>query len=312
MAVIFVPDREGDIPDIRWKNAFERHLPNLSFCQWPIQKKAPEIKYAIVWKPPEKIWRFLPNLEAVFVLGAGVDSVLQGGRIPNEVRIVRIVDGGMARPMSFYALHACLFFQGGFQKYRENQLSGTWEVFDYSPPEKFPVGVMGVGVIGHQVANTLLENGFPVIGWARTKKINRKYKVFTGKEELNLFLSNLKILINVLPYTKSTRGILNSKTLYQVPRGSFLINIGRGEAIVENDLVAAIECEHICGAFLDVFLNEPLPPDHPFFHNKSIFITPHIAAPTFVEEAIEQIISNIKLMNSGQNPIGLVDKQQGY
>ncbi len=312
MGVIFVPD-EGDLQAGKeWKAAFRSKFPKMQFLEWPIQSKALGIRYAIVWKPPTDVWDFLPSLETIFVLGAGVDFVLGNKKIARKIQIVRLLDAGMAKPMAEYVLYAALFFQRGFDQYQKDQCHKNWVPREYQPLTDWPVGVMGVGVIGEKVANTLVANGFPVFGWARTVKETSGYKVFSGSKELKLFLSKIKILVNVLPLTSATAGLLNSEFFNKLGKGSYFINIGRGETVVEKDFLEGIESKHIEGAFLDVFCQEPLPADHPFFQNTAIYVTPHVAAPTIFNLAVDQILNNIQLIERGLQPEGLVDTEKGY
>ena len=313
MGLIFAKDENEKTPDKRWIESFKKFLPEMRCLEWPINQISPDVKYAVVWKPSKKLWEFLPNLEYVFVLGAGVDSIVWGSnKISKNINVVRIVDGGMSKPMADYVLCACIFFQRALDKYRDNQLRGIWQQIPYNPPRNWRIGVMGVGVIGSKIAEALTRHGFDVSGWARTKKSDRGYEVMVGKKALRKFLSEINILVNVLPLTDETHNILNKRTFSQMRRASFLINIGRGETIVESDLLSAIDSGQIKGAFLDVFEEEPLRTDHPFFSNPSIFITPHVAAPTFFQEAFDQILKNIRLIEAGKQPAGLISRSLGY
>ncbi len=311
MGVVFVPDDNDLSSGLKWRRAFTEYFPDMAYFEWPIYQKESEIRYAIVWNPPSSIWALLPNLDTVFVLGAGVDFVLQQ-KLPPNVKVVRLLDAGMAKPMATYALFASLFFQRSFDKYQRHQAQKQWRPLDYTSPKKWPIGVMGLGTIGRQVASTLVDNNFPVIGWSRTAKPNLAYDVFSGPGELSQFIADIKILVNVLPLTSSTRGIVNSKLLYQMKPGGYLINIGRGATINEKELSQAISSGHLEGAFLDVFWEEPLPSNSSLYDHPQVVITPHVAAPTVFEEAVNQIMNNIRLIEDKVSPKGLVDRELGY
>ena len=311
MGVIFVPDDNDRSSGMKWRKAFKKYFPDMPYLEWPIHQKELGIGYAIVWNPPSSIWALLPNLHTLFVLGAGVDFVLQQ-KLPPNVKVVRLLDAGMAKPMATYVLFASLFFQRSFDKYQRYQAQKQWRPLDYTSPKEWPIGVMGLGIIGRQVASTLMDNNFPVIGWSRTAKPNLTYDVFSGSGELSQFIANIRILVNVLPLTSSTRGIINSRLLYQMKPGGYLINIGRGATINEKELSQAINSGHLGGAFLDVFSEEPLSSDSPLYDYPQVVITPHVAAPTVFEEAVNQIMNNIRLIEAGASPKGLVDREQGY
>ena len=175
------------------------------------------------------------------------------------------------------------------------------------------VGILGTGVLGVAVAERLAANGYPVSCWSRTQKQTGKGidNVF-GTNALAQLLPVCNVLVCLLPLTDDTVGILNKALFSQLPRGAFIINCARGEHLVDDDLVEALNDEHLSGALLDVFHTEPLPADHQFWGHPSIIITPHEAASTLPQEAAQQIVGNMLRVHKGQTPAGLVDRSRGY
>lgn len=126
------------------------------------------------------------------------------------------------------------------------------------------------------------------------------------------FLANVNILVCLLPLTPTTTNILNAQLFAQLPRGAYVINVGRGSHLVEDDLLAALDCGQLSGACLDVFRQEPLPIDHPFWQRKEIIITPHISSVTDPQAAVRQIVANYRRLQQNQSLINAIDRNRGY
>ena len=246
------------------------------------------------------------------MLGAGVDNVLNDPALVAGVPVVRLVDAGMSGPMAEYALYAVLHFQRRMADYFEQQREAIWRPRDELLAGQWPVGVMGLGVIGAAVALRIAAQGYSVAGWSQSGKAINGVKVFAGASGLKPFLANTRVLVNVLPLTPQTRGILNAQTFAAMPRGSYVVNIGRGGHMVDADLIAALDSGQLAGTMVDVFDQEPLPATHSFWRHPKIIVTPHVAAPTIVSEAGAQVIENIRRLERGEPPLGVVDCKKGY
>lgn len=171
---------------------------------------------------------------------------------------------------------------------------------------------MGTGIIGGLIARYLIALGYRVRGWSRSGTLVNGMEVFAGDEQFESFLRGSNSVINVLPLTGHTRGILNARTFAAMPRGSYVINIGRGGHLVESELLDALESGQIAGAMLDVFNEEPLPASSPLWTHPDVVITPHVAGVTIAAEAEAQVVANIRRMEQGELPIGIVDRAKGY
>jgi len=284
----------------------------MAFRVWPDSGTADAIRYALVWRHPPGSLAGLRYLNAILVLGAGVDAVLNDPELPAGVPVLRLLGAGMSGPMAEYALYAVLHFQRRMAKYFEQQRGAIWQP-DIEPlARQWPVGVMGLGVIGAQVAQRIAAQGYPVAGWSRRGTPTQDIEVYAGEEGFEPFLARTQVLVNVLPLTQQTQGILNGRTFATMPRGSYIVNIGRGGHIVDADLIAALDSGQLAGAMLDVFEQEPLPAAHPFWCHPGIIVTPHIAAPTIVADAAAQVVENIRRLERGEPPVGLVDRCRGY
>ena len=183
---------------------------------------------------------------------------------------------------------------------------------DRANAQRPTVGVMGLGEMGEQVATKIHAFGYAVRGWSRTRRAIDGVECFAGNTEFDEFLRSVNVLVCMLPLTKSTRGILNVKTLSMLPRGAYLINAGRGEHMVEVDVLAALQSGQLAGALLDVFATEPLPADNPLWAHPNVIVTPHVAATTPIREACAQIVDKIERMERGEPVSGIVDRGIGY
>ena len=272
-----------------------------------------EITTVLAWKPDDEQFKKLPNLKFVQSTGMGIDHLVECPSIPRDAMIARIIDHDMREQMAEYSLYGALKAYRNIQYYNQFQAQNLWKMKRRPFKEDLTVGVLGLGELGAYVANELKNYGFNVIGWKNSaSKPNCDIAYYHGKDQLPDFLKQCNILVCLLPLTEETRHILNQKTFAFLPKGAYLINPARGGHVNEEDLLASIQSEHLSGALLYVFETEPLPNDHPFWHESAIEITPHIAAMTNPISASQQVAENFKLVREGQLPNNLVDLNRGY
>lgn len=294
-----------------WLRDLRSALPHAEIRLWQAGDTAPA-DYAIVWKPPFEMLQAHPELKAVFNLGAGVDAILQLKVVPEQLPLIRIDDGGMAEQMAEFATHAVLRYYRRLDQYESLARRGVWKPLEPFDKADFGVGVLGLGVLGQRITESLRHFGFNVSGWSRSPKALPGVTGYAGAGQLNDFLRSARVLICMLPLTPDTAGILNRNTLSQLPRGAYLVNLARGGHLVEADLPPLLESGQIAGATLDVFHEEPLPASHPFWQDPRIAITPHISALTIRSEAARQIGEKIVALQRGEPVLGLVDRSRGY
>ncbi|ASC78131.1 glyoxylate/hydroxypyruvate reductase GhrA [Serratia sp. SRS-8-S-2018] len=299
-----------------WLIGIKQRLPQAEIREWQRGDERPA-DYALVWRPPHEMLANRRDLKAVFALGAGVDAILDQerkhpGTLPAGVPLLRLEDTGMAQQMQEYALSYVLRYFRRFDEYQALQQRQEWQPLDPHSLDDFTIGILGAGVLGQSVARKLTEFGFSVRCWSRSAKQIDGVQSFAGEAQRGAFLDGVKLLINLLPNTPETVGILNRELFAQLRPGAYLINIARGAHLVEADLLAALEQEQLAAATLDVFAREPLPQDHPFWRHPRVTITPHIAAITLPQQAMDQIAANIRALEAGHAPAGVVDRQRGY
>jgi glyoxylate/hydroxypyruvate reductase A len=290
----------------------KQRQPNLDLRVWPECGKLEEIEIVLAWQPPLGVMQKLPNLKLIISLGAGVDHILRDPNLPKQVPIVRLMCDRVTWQMAQYVTLAVLLFQQRLIEYQQLQRSQRWESLPVANARCFTVGILGLGVFGSTIAKKLAAIGFPVRGWSRTPKQIEGVECFYGNEQFELFLSQCRAIVCVLPLTPETKGILCQKTFSALPQGAYLINVGRGQHLIEADLLKALDSGQIAGACLDVFDPEPLPNHHPFWSHPRIIVTPHISGEAQPDDVADFILETIALHNTGQPLQYIVDRNRGY
>jgi glyoxylate/hydroxypyruvate reductase A len=324
-----------------WLLGLRAALPGAELSLWA--PGAPPADYAVVWAPPQHFFDEQAQLKAVFNIGAGVDALLKL-KLPPQAQIVRLDDAGMSVQMAEYVCHAVIRHFREFDAYEADTRQGKWSFRKPRARGDFPVGIMGLGVLGQRVAQSLVQFEFAVNGWSRRPKAPGDWaterfapcpppalrapplpaqnalspsplagvKCFSGADGFKDFLAASRLLVCLLPLTPDTRDIMNRDTLSRLQAGGYVINVARGAHLVEDDLLALLDSGHLAGATLDVFRTEPLPGEHPFWKHPKITVTPHTSARTLRSESIVQIAGKIAKMQRGEPVAGVVDRKRGY
>ncbi|OKL38829.1 2-hydroxyacid dehydrogenase [Pontibacter flavimaris] len=295
-----------------WVKALKKKRPDLELYVFPDDQPREEITFALSWGHPLGMFREYPNLKCISSLGAGVDHILKDPDIPEQVQIARIKDENLTSDMANFTMALVLNHLRDLHHYKAAEETQTWKPLRYKRNAEVTVGVMGIGTLGSEVARRLSSIGLRVTGWASSAKQLEGVGVYAGQGEFDAFLATADILICLLPLTPDTTDILNKETFLKLPKGAFLINVARGEHLVEEDLLEMLETGHLSGASLDVFREEPLPESHPFWAHPRINVTPHIASVTNPESAVDQILENYDRIQNGQQPLNLVSRAKGY
>ncbi|WP_404400024.1 2-hydroxyacid dehydrogenase [Pelagibacterium halotolerans] len=275
-----------------------------------------EVRYLFAWKPAPDAFEGLDNLKAIFSLGAGVDALLRHPNLP-DVPIVRFVDADMTQSMSDYVIAQVTMHHRLISRYQAHQRAKVWTQLYPPPATDIAVGIMGLGVLGEDAARKIKMLGFTVNGWSRTPKSIGGVVSFAGAESVPDFLAATDILVNLLPLTEETRGILNTKTFKglrrgKLPGGPVVVNAARGGHQVEADIVAALEDGTLGAASLDVFEIEPLPKTSPLWTLPNCYITPHIAAVSNEANGVRYFSEMLTAHERGEPLANLVDRGRGY
>ena len=295
-----------------WLDGLQAAFPQASVQLW--SPGAPPADYAVVWAPPQSFFDEQPQLKGIFNIGAGVDALVKL-RLPEGVPVVRLDDAGMSVQMAEYVCHAVIRHFREFDAYEADVAAGTWSYRKPRMRADFPVGVMGLGVLGERVSRALAQFDFPVLGWSRSAKSISGVTCYSGDDGLQDFLAASRVLVCLLPLTPETENIMRRDKLSKLLPDAYIVNVARGRHLVDDDLIALIDEGRIAGATLDVFRTEPLPAAHAFWTHPKITVTPHTSARTLREESIAQIAGKIRRLHEGSSVAsmaGVVDLKKGY
>lgn len=267
------------------------------------------VKMAITWKHPKGSLQSFTHLQLVASMGAGVDHIIQDDTISRNLKIVRVKDDQLAQSMTEYVLAQVLAIKRRLAYFRNQQQQKVWAYTD-KPEREIVVGILGLGQLGMHTAKHLQLLGIPVRGYAQSSKF-LDFPTYTP-EELKQFLSKVNVLICMLPLTATTNNMLNSDFFNLCNKNTILINVARGKIVHEPDLVTALNNGNLESAILDVFEQEPLPENHPFWSMPNVTITPHISSITNPLAAIPQLANNYINLIEGEPLKNEVSWQKQY
>lgn len=309
MSILIIFENKDSKP---WENLLKEKLPDTLIEVYPNVKDNSAVDFVICWKPKTGILDQFPNTKVIQSVGASIDHITNSQNINRNTVITRIIDAQLSSDMWEFLLTVVLSQIKNIPNYATQQKLKIWKQHEYKSINNTTISILGLGSIGGLVAKNFANLGFKVKGWSTSKKEISTIQSFTGENELDKFLEKSNFLINLLPLTKKTKGILNAKTLQKLTKGTFLINVGRGKHLIEEDILKLIDNSHLSGALLDVFNEEPLPENHPFWNHPKIQITPHIASLTNIKSVINQVIENYKRFINNQELLNTVSIKKGY
>ena len=309
MSILLIFENKNVAP---WRSHLIEKLPSTTIEVYPNVKDSSEVDFIICWKPKKKVFEQFPNIKIIQSVGASIEHITNSQTIHKASIISRIVDEKLSHDMWEFLITIVLSELKNMRSYAAQKLDKTWQQHHYKSVNNTTVSILGLGSIGGYVAEKFAQIGFNVKGWSTSKKEILKVKSYCGKNEFDAFLDNSDFLINLLPYTDETKDILNQSVFQKLPKNAFLINVGRGEHVVDKDLIDSLNTSMLSGAFLDVFREEPLPKEHPFWSHSKIQITPHVASLTNVKRATEQIAENYRRFLNNEELLNIVSLEKGY
>lgn len=295
-----------------WQRQLQQKLEGVGVEIYPNVRHPEDISFALCWKPDKNILRQFSNLQVIQSVGAAVDHIIQSQDLSADYILTRIVDERLSEDMFEFVLTGVMAHMKQFSAYRSDQKEKNWKQRPYNTVGDTTIAILGLGKIGAYVSAKLATIGFRVKAWSKSKKSIEGVRCYHGEEGFKKTLNGSDILINILPLTPETENILNREHLGQLSKNGYLINVGRGEHLVDAHLIELIEKKHLSGALLDVFRKEPLPHDHVFWQYDQITITPHIASITNIDTASNIVVSNYKKFLKGEELSFKVSLKKGY
>lgn len=304
---------------LAWQQALAQACPGVTWLA--PNRGTDDVDVAVVANPPPGALRGLRGLRLIQSLWAGVDRLLGDPTLPADVPVARMVDPLMTRAMAETAAWATLALHRGFPHYAQQQARAQWQQLEQRRAQDIGVLVLGMGEMGRSVAQALVGLGYRVSGWSSrppqdwaetADTADAAVQRLWGRQALQPALAQAQVVLNLLPLTPATRGIIDADFLAALPRGASLVNLARGAHVVDAELLAALDSGHLAHAVLDVFQIEPLPPAHPFWRHPGVTVLPHVAALTDRRSAASVVADNLTRLARGQAVRHLVDRSRGY
>ncbi|WP_333661388.1 glyoxylate/hydroxypyruvate reductase A [Chishuiella changwenlii] len=294
-----------------WQEKLSAQFTDTKVEVYPEISNPEDVEFIIAWKPHKGYINEFPNAKVIQSAGAGIDHLLHT-KLPEHVKVTRIVDEELKQDMFEHVLACIMISMKNMYKYSESQENKEWKPVNYQSIKDITITVLGLGKIGQFVAEKFVNLGFKVQGWSNSEKQIEGVKSFSGELELAEAANGIDFIVNILPLTNETKGILNKNLFDKFSENTVLINVGRGAHLVDEDLTDALQSNQIKEAYLDVFNEEPLPVDHPFWENDKVFMTPHVASITNTSSVLLQIEDNYYKMKQKADLTNEVSLEKGY
>jgi len=309
---ILLATRMGADEQALWLSLLQAALPNERLVSAREAATDRQIDIAVVANPASAALHNLPNLRFIQSLWAGVEILLKDETIPKEIPLARMVDPAMNTAMAETALWAVLSLHRGYFECAAQQAQRRWQRVPQPRADEVSVAVLGLGQMGRAVATRLVQNGYRVSAWCLNAGMLEGVQTLHGKIAFGQVLAAADIVVNLLPLTPATRGLLNAQSFALMRGGASLVNLARGAHVVDADLLAALNSGHLKRAVLDVFHTEPLPSNHPFWTHPQVTVLPHVAAQTDPRSAVQVVARNIISHRADGHVLHLVNRHAGY
>ena len=294
-----------------WQAALQEAVDGLEVRIWPDVGNPEDIEYILIGRIDLAELPELPNLKLMVSLYAGVEGLLANPNLP-DAPLVKAEPMTGDSSLTEYAVTHVLRHHRNLPAYAALQARHEWKGLPHKRASERCVGFLGYGSLSKPMADLLTYMNFNVIAWARTPKPDAAIEVFHGPSGFDGFLAAAEIVVNMLPLTPETEGILNTAAFAKLPEGAAVINLGRGAHVIDADLIQALDSGHLAAATLDVTSPEPLPSESPLWDHAQVTIMPHVARRPNISDSLPLIVENIKRVNDGNTLQQLVDRAAGY
>jgi phosphoglycerate dehydrogenase-like enzyme len=261
----------------------------------------------------ERVWRAAPRLRWIHTRPAGVDHLLFADLAASPIPMTNS-RGVFSAALAEFALLGLLFFLKDTRRMLASQERAKWEPFEPMPVAGRTVGIVGLGDIGRAVAARLRPLGFRIIGLRRSGRPDPAADEVVPASKLLDLAARVDDLVVATPLTPETERLIGDRVFGALPPGAVFVNVGRGRVVDETALLAALDQGRLRGAALDVFEQEPLPPDHPFWRMDTVLVSPHTADRTagWELDTMGPFLENLRRFRDGEELLNPVDKRLGY
>jgi len=294
-----------------WRAALSEQLGELHFSTVDNCTRPDTVDIALLWTAPANGLADFSALKAVLSLGAGINQ-LDLSSLPHPVPIARLVDNSLTQTMVEYARAAVFRYHRALHRFEQHSRQRLWQFETPLLAQQRCIGVLGLGELGSAIAQALAKDGFNVQGFSRNPKTLPSIACYSGEQGLYQLAGQVDMLINVLPLTPKTDGLLNRQLFSCFNQPVFLINMGRGTHLIEEDLLEALDSGQIEAATLDVTPIEPLPDESLLWNHPKVLITPHVAGLSSPQQAAVNLSENIRRTMAGKPLLNQVDLTRGY
>ena len=295
-----------------WVEELAAQLPGFMICPWNGLFDEDSVEYIVGWAIDARWSNSLPKLKAIVSFGSGVDHIKHLNELRDDVAVIRTVSEDLVQRMREFVAMSVLVWHRGLPEMIRNQRRRFWMRCHAEPASRISVGVMGYGGMGRAACDTLHGLGYRVSAWAKSMRTGVDYAYYAGDGELDEFVNGLDAVVCMLPLTSETRGILSRRIFERMNRGGCVVNVGRGDHVVEQDLLAALESGQLSQAVLDVFPEEPLTNSSPFWVHENVLVTSHSASFISTETGSTLIAGNILAFDSGDCVTATYNRDCGY
>ncbi len=294
-----------------WQAALMEAIDGLEARIWPDIGAPEDIEYIMIGRIDLAELPQLPNLKLMVSLYAGVEGLLANPSLP-DAPLVKAEPMTGDSSLTEYAITHVLRHHRNLPAYQAQQARHQWNGLPHKRAAERTVGFLGYGLLSKPMADLLTYMNFNVIAWTRTPKPDAPIEVFHGTGGFAPFLERSEITVCMLPLTSETEGILNADAFARMPTGAAIINLGRGAHVIDADLIAALDQDHLAAATLDVTSPEPLPPESPLWDHPKVTIMPHVARRPNISDSLPLIVENIRRLEAGEPLLQFVDRDAGY
>ncbi|MCW5748670.1 MAG: D-2-hydroxyacid dehydrogenase [Alphaproteobacteria bacterium] len=262
---------------------------------------------------PPGILPAMPKLRWAQAMTAGVEGWLALPDLPPGLTLT-CARGTHTESMPENIIGALFFVAKPYLASVENQKQGKWVHTVAQPLTGKTLGILGLGAIGQEVARIAAALGMRVIGTRRRPAPMANVAQVLPADRADEVLAQADFLLLLLPATPQTDNFINAQRLARMKPTAWLLNFGRGHLIKDDDLIAAVTAKKIAGALLDVYRQEPLPAEHPFWKTEGIIVLPHIGGPHPQRDRFvaRLFVDNLARFLDGVPLKEVVDRAAGY